>query len=244
MKLCPYFVLLMLLAACGGIDDGPLAEDEAAAQAGTGNTPTHPAPTRPMVAIQPPPEMATCTVTFANAFSLLFLPNTAADTFALDPWWIESCGFYTTSIRVEPVAPYEHFHLSFEDPTITCYDLDANGLGRMINGECVAPDAYYLEPRYLQTHLPDESVRIWVYQQGHPVWFNLENIRIKGQTPARLRYRYEGEETWHSLMLNPGYVTLPNALQAVIEVELRAWNASGASVLSLDDITIDVPKLF
>lgn len=228
-----------MLAACGGPEgDLAIAEDNAWGTATPSRTTTNRvgSVTTPTQFVQ----LQTCTVDFANAFSLAVLPNAAADTFALDPYWIEPCSSGTV-IKVESVN-YSHFHLSFEDPAIDCYDFDTGGMGRTINGECEGAWPYYLEPRFVQGHTGEHIIKVHVRQNNQAKWFNFDGIRVRDNVPVLVRWRKQNSSTWESTAAYEGFTWFPNTINGVIEVEVRALTPIGP-VMSIDDFVIDVPML-
>lgn len=159
----------------------------------------------------------TCDVDFDNAFSLLLLPNTAVDTFAQDPFWIEPC-WYAIAVRVGSTN-YNHFHASYEnfDP---CVNLGNGTYGKPDgNGNCGPILDPHLEPRYLSTHAGNHVIRVWASDHGQPVPFDLHGLTVTG-APQGVQVQYRtAYSTWITTTVGAGSSQL--GLKAVVEVRLE-----------------------
>src|SRR5215475_7731363 len=86
---------------------------------------------------------------------------------------------------------YGHFHLTFEDPTLTRFAAGADGLGagfgRQMGNTCVPAD-WKSEPRTASTHDSDETLRVWVEDSGthSPRIFDVASINIRGTVAAQV----------------------------------------------------------
>lgn len=98
-------------------------------------------------------------------------------------------------LRVEPYVN-SHYHLSFEDPSLTCFvdpgDGGGTGFGRpAAGGTCVAPN-YAMEPRTVMAHSFGEWYWVWTEawqnSTGSQGWryFDLESFRNSGSDPVDL----------------------------------------------------------
>ncbi len=104
--------------------------------------------------------------------------------------WTQNCGGAGwTNIRVKK---YGHFHLGFVDSDVLPCATDAQAYPSRLDedGNCnfVAIES---EPRsYLTTHWGDEWVQASIYNDdSQSIPFDLNRVRITGQTPVRLCYR-------------------------------------------------------
>jgi hypothetical protein len=105
-----------------------------------------------------------------------------------------------------------HFHLSFRDPTLSC--LAANGFGRMIGRNCVAPTDYTLEPRVAISHDGSAWWEILLLNyQGLPNpagspgavrAFDLKTIAVGGTTPIQMWFRKIDGSVWGFSKLGAG----------------------------------------
>src|SRR5262245_2404008 len=101
------------------------------------------------------PWIEECDINFSNQFALANIYDQARTTFAVgtrlsssgalatcdlgtSPCWVyrQRCGV-PGYVNIIPIA-WDHFHLSFTDPTLSCFV--RGGYGRLIGGVCVAPD--------------------------------------------------------------------------------------------------------
>jgi hypothetical protein len=129
-----------------------------------------------------------CLVDFDDHAILSGFPDDAQSTFTSPPHWVQSCG--QGEVRVEPTV-YSHYHVVYEDHTIDC--IDQNGdFGRGDPGDCDALDDPADEPRYLGSHVGDESIRIRYFSGGSSQPFTMHSFVNLGSTSVRFRYRKNG----------------------------------------------------
>jgi hypothetical protein len=182
------------------------------------------------------PTDAECHVGFDTPEVLAALPDQAQATFAVDPFYFEPCR--TGFIRVEPLK-YTHYHLSYEDPTIQCFD-DEGRMGRGEFGNCVAIEDPTLEPRLLGSHHGSEIIRIWYSSGGGlnlPLPFTVRSIANVSSQPIKFRYRKTTGEwfQWnslagHTLWILPGVTDVDEVLithaDTAIDCGGEDWEAS------------------
>lgn len=162
-----------------------------------------------------------CTVNFDNKFALTNAYDQAKTTFAVktaispsgdlvlcDPAVHSACWDYrhrcfNDYINVWPPT-YGHFHLSFEDPTITCFA--EGGFGRMVGDDCVAAD-WEKEPRILQSHDQDEWIQIWLEDRvtHDKTVFDMTRIRVGGDKAIQFWFKKTDGSWWFWEQLDPGY---------------------------------------
>jgi hypothetical protein len=90
---------------------------------------------------------------------------------------------------------YRHFHLGFEDESISSCFIDG-GFGRMIDNRCVAPD-WAGEPRIATSHAGDAWWEILLLApNGDLKTFDLETIAVGGTTPIQMWFRKVDGSVW------------------------------------------------
>jgi hypothetical protein len=171
-----------------------------------------------------------CALTFDDAAALGAIPDQAAGTFAAS----YRMGCSSHSLNVEP-GNWPHFHLVFEDPAIgECFaeDNGINGLGKIVGGQCVAPDWDH-EPRYLVSHKEDKWTKIWLEDGSshQPRAFDLRRIHVGGSgSPAiQLWFREQDGDWWFWSSLKAGKNwKVEQWAKNVMEVRIRtAASSSG-----------------
>lgn len=196
-----------------------------------------------------------CTVNFDNPFALEHLASQARSTFAFptglsaagkpepcDTSAHEACWTYRhrcaqNYVNVDDMS-YGHFHLSFEDPTLSdpaalCFadpgDGGGSGFGRKSGSECV-PANWGAEPRILQSHVQDHWVKVWLEDRvTHvPKVFDMSEIYVGGDVPIQLWFK-RTDGTWHCWKeLGPGTRwKLKQWAHDLVEVRIRG--ASGGA---------------
>ena len=161
-----------------------------------------------------------CALTFDDPAALGAIPDQASFTFA--PGYRMSCSPHF--LNVEPLK-YGHFHLSFEDPNITC--LAEGGLGKLNNNnECTAVD-WDNEPRFLQSHVQDHWIKIWMEDGSshQPRAFDLRRIHVGSGFSIQLWYRTQDGSWWFWNELKGGENwKLEQWSKDVMEVRVRGTN--------------------
>ena len=142
-----------------------------------------------------------CDIDFDDDEAIDLLPYDAIDTFALSPWWNQSCnGSYG---RVVPTDEH-HFHLGYVDPEVgLCLDPENphdTPVGGWSKGEDCAPIDPVTEPRSnVMPHGYWYHLRLDKYDgfgsDDTPRPFTLERVRILS-TATRVCYRMPPEGPW------------------------------------------------
>jgi hypothetical protein len=194
-----------------------------------------------------------CRVYFDNEFALEHVYAQARSTFGLrtglsstgdtevcDPAVHQACWLYrhrcfSNYINVDDMT-YGHVHLSFEDPSLTCPFADPGdgggaGFGRMIDGECV-PANWGSEPRYLQSHLPDHWIKVWMEDRvtHQPRVFDLSEIHVSGDKAIQFWFKRTDGTWWCWRELGPRKRwKLANWAHDLIEVRIRGAAGAGSA---------------
>lgn len=142
---------------------------------------------------------AECMVDFDDPAILSSFPDNAQHMIVADPY-AQVCG--DGVVRVEDMV-YGHYHLSYEDTSLGCYDNNGN-VGQGTPDNCMPwngdPAA---EPRMVQPHLPTEYMRIWRSANFIliPLPFAMESFVNLGGEPVKFRYRKTNGQwfQWNSL---------------------------------------------
>lgn len=213
-----------------------------------------------------------CAVAFDDPAALAALPNVAGEGTAGAPWWFQDC--HTTAGDRAVVRPlvYSHYHLFFEDASISCLDFDTQVFGRLQpDGTCSSAGIDHAEePRYLNPHIGDEQIHLYVVNQvvnpNDPYSdstldkkpFDLRRLRVVTAVPVRVCYKkvQEIEGPWitspdvHVAGSAPGVWLCWNSLGQGLW-DLSAWAfdvrevkitaTDGVSVYALDDLEIGLP---
>jgi len=163
-------------------------------------------------------------------------------------------------LRVESVD-YQHFHLGFEDPTITCPsarpnpdDGDGMGFGRGTFQACQPADWTH-ENRVLSPHDGYKTISVWVeglrrqasfsggfwVSTGHRL-FDLKYFHNKGTVPVTLRVKwYDG--VWYDLPnLGPGVHYVGDWAYSITEARFLR-TVPGQEPFLLDNIVTDNIRL-
>lgn len=185
-----------------------------------------------------------CVVDFDNTFALTWVLAQARATFAVptgmspsgdleacDPTRHIACWTYRhrcfrNYINVAPMN-YGHFHLSFEDPSLTCFadpgDGYGAGFGTPSGGGCVAADWRH-EDRILQSHTQDHWIKIWLEDRvtHTPRVFDIPYIWVAGDKPIKFYFKKTDGSWWVWNKLDPGFIWfLGNWAFNVMEVRIR-----------------------
>jgi hypothetical protein len=145
-----------------------------------------------------------CSVGFDDPAALAALPDAAQNTFAYAPWWFQYCGGGLLNYAVVRPLEYGHYHLAYEDASISCVDPNTGLFGR-IQPDMSCSSAgidHTMEPRYVAPHIGDERVHLYVVNQyvnpSDPYSdstydkkpFDLKRLRVlAGSPPVRVCYK-------------------------------------------------------
>jgi hypothetical protein len=166
------------------------------------------------------------------------------NSFAYAPWWFQDCGGQLANYAVVRPVQYSHYHLFYEDESISCLDLETGALGR------VQPDSscssagidHASEPRFVAPHLADESVHLYVVNQytnpSDPYSdstddkkpFDLKRLRVRpGSPPVRVCYKkvQEINGPWEAAWDVPQDGSAPGAWLCWNELGPALWDLSG-----------------
>lgn len=164
----------------------------------------------------------TCNVTFDDRAGFAFIYKQARDTFAVPTGWYNgvrdicprpvpttdtgSCSVYRQRCGDNYFTffpnNYNHYHLTFDDPTINCIDTRSGGLGRQRGSVCEA--AAWYEPRSVVSHLRDAYIEL-AYKNGRdstPYTFRLYTINV-GSQPIQLWFKKPDGSVWGWSHLGP-----------------------------------------
>lgn len=193
-----------------------------------------------------------CRVNFDNEFALEHVYAQARTTFGVrtglaptgetetcDPGVHGTCWLYrhrcfSNYINLDDMT-YGHVHLSFEDPSLTCFadpgDGAGAGFGRMSGATCV-PVNWGSEPRYLQSHRPDHWMRIWLENRvtHEPTVFDLPEIYVSGDKAIQLWFKRTDGSWWCWEELGPRKRwQLEEWAHDLVEVRIRGSASAGSA---------------
>lgn len=149
-------------------------------------------------------------------------------TFLFEPWWTQLCGV-AGWVHVEPTK-FSHYHLSYEDPTIDCLDMNGD-LGRSDNGGCIELDDPGAEPRKLGTHDGREIIAIWVgylFWPDVPMPFDMLSFDNLG-ADVKFSYRKADSQQWFTWPSMGGNLTW-NVSAYVTDVDRVLITNAGTSL--------------
>jgi len=150
----------------------------------------------------------------------------AEDTFTYSPWWFQACNSLDHAV-VRPLAPYDHYHLSYEDPDIVpCPGGFVQWGIIQDDGTCEDIDPRE-KPRRLSTHDPWGAIHIYLYDGYGKRTFGLNGLRVYGDSSVRLCYKpaQEDDSGWETS--EPGGSTSPGIW--------LCWDALGAGTWDLSN---------
>lgn len=207
--------------------------------------------------------LAECNIGFDNEFALTWVYANARGTFAqrtglsstgtpevCDParhlacWtYRERCGSRGyVNVDEAPIGRYNHFHLMFQDPSLTCFadprDGFGAGFGRGNFSSCTAAN-WKREPRYAAGHAPDHFMRLWVEDRvtHRSINFDAATIRIRGPAAGQVWFRKIDGSWWYWPRLGPGYWDISPWAWDITDLYVRAAPGETTSV-SFDDVLI------
>jgi hypothetical protein len=106
-------------------------------------------------------------------------------------------------VVVVRVHDYNHFHLGFEDPNLTCFAAAADNLGSGFGrtnaaGNCVAAD-WKREPRIAMTHDSSQWLRVWVedFTTHASRIFDVTSINIRPGSAACQVWFKTADGSWY-----------------------------------------------
>lgn len=183
-----------------------------------------------------------CIIKFSNPDSLSRIFEQARGGFAVPTKWengvaktcddvsVPGCYVYNQEcaflkeVMVVPVG-VSHFHLLFTDPTIGDCFLD-NGLARVINGVCVAPN-WVKEPRRLYPHGPIYFTRVTVQGISAPIPFDVSFMEVGGTESVDLVYEKTAGGWWIWHNLPPGAHNLTSLTSDIKSLYIRGSKKNG-----------------
>lgn len=207
--------------------------------------------------------LAECNIGFDNEFALRTTYAQARATFAshtglsesgesevCDPDQHVACWTYRqrcgsrgyVNVQEAPLGKYNHFHLSFEDASLTCFaegdDGLGSGFGRESGSNCVAAD-WKNEPRVAAGHEAKHFMRVWVEDRvtHQPRIFDVASIRILGPADGEVWFRKADGSWWYWPRLGPGRWNLSAWAWEIRDLYVRAADGEGTSV-SFDDVVV------
>jgi len=207
--------------------------------------------------------LAECNIGFDNEFALRWNYAQARGTFAqhtglgptglpevCDPARHAACWTYRercgsrgyVNVEEAPIGRYNHFHLMFEDKSLTCFadprDGFGSGFGRGTFSSCTPAD-WKREPRFAAGHDASHFIRVWVEDRvSHaPRLFDVVSIRILGPANGQVWFRKNDGSWWYWPSLAPGWWNLSGWTWEITDLYVRAADGAGTSV-SFDDVLI------
>jgi hypothetical protein len=183
----------------------------------------------------PPPVVASsdCLVDFSDYDALDRLtyapdifPLYAEDGHVWSPWWFQACNGIDHAV-VRPIAPFDHFHLGYENPAIgPCYPSVIDWDIIHDDGTCEEFDPR-LEPRRLTSHDSSAAIHLYLYDGSDKKLFGLDGLRVVGDRAIRLCYKpmQEDDGAWETS--EPGGTTSPGIWLCWDELASGTWDLSG-----------------
>jgi hypothetical protein len=221
-------------------------------------------PLNPLDTLTAPPPIlksSECLVDFSDYDALDRLtyappvyPLYAEDTHAWAPWWFQACNGIDHAV-VRPIAPFEHFHLGYEDPAIQpC-------AGGVVDWDIIHEDGTCEEfdprdkPRRLTSHDYSAVIHLYLYDGYGKKTFGLNGLRVLGENAVRLCYKpaQEDDGAWETS--EPGGTTSPGIWLCWDELSIGTWDLSGyagyitevklsstgmAGSITIDDVVLKV----
>jgi hypothetical protein len=147
----------------------------------------------------------------------------------------------------EPV--FHHYHLGFEDTRLyQCTVIPNDGLGlgagRLVNGNCVAPD-WAAEPRYLTSHRGDAVIVVDVFDAYYGNWvpFDFGQFANFPSNSAAIETYYldSNFDYWVGWAYDPEPYPIDVYLGDIYEID---FTTSGANPFSMDNMWLQVPTQF
>jgi hypothetical protein len=205
--------------------------------------------------------LAECKIRFDNEFALTWVYAQARGTFAQHTglssgtaqpctpadsacWtYRERCGSRGyVNVEEAPIGKYNHFHLLFEDASLTCFADPGDGLGAGFGrgdfSDCTAAD-WKREPRMGAGHDEGHFMRVWVEDRvtHEPRTFDIASIRVRGPAPAQIWFQKGDGSWWFWSSLSPRRWDLRSYTTDIRGLYLRAAEGAGTSV-TFDDVVV------
>ena len=207
--------------------------------------------------------LAECDIAFDNEFALRWNYVQARGTFAqhtglssegepevcdsdehIACWtYRERCGSRGyVNVQEAPLGRYNHFHLMFEDASLTCFADSGDGLGagfgREAGSGCVAAD-WKEEPRFAAGHEATHFMRVWVEDRvsHEPRSFDIASIRILGPADGQVWFKKTDNSWWYWPRLGPGRWNLSAWTWDITDLYVRAADGEGTSV-AFDNVVV------
>jgi hypothetical protein len=185
-----------------------------------------------------------CNVNFNQRTALQILPDYAANTFAVNPWYIHTCnsGYGFAHVREYneiQSTNYNHYHLMYEKGN-WCFP-SGGGNGYMSGSTCVKVNDASLEPRNLYTHTGTQWIRMYVYKSGNPAMkFDLKQITVLGSNPIQLWVKKVADNKWYYWSsLTPGVWNMPYANE-IKDIAIRV-SEGYTTTYGMDNLNIHIP---
>ncbi len=185
----------------------------------------------------------TCDIRFMDEVALLILPDHAANTFALSPFYIEGCGkgwlhLIENSNRYQDFyrSNYQHYHLGWNG---FCYNFGTGKPGVQTGGSCIEIDPKK-QDRFVNPHTNKEWLRAYVYKSGDPeLPFDLLRMRVRNRG-IRMWVR-KSAGNWLHYVISVGYWTITQA-DDIREILISGQpGAPIGDIWEIDDLRIRVP---
>ena len=180
-----------------------------------------------------------CNVGFNTYSALAALPNQARDSFTYAPYYQETCapaGTDWSQVYVVSPESYGHYHLGFEDATMSCYNSVSGGFGRMQNGKCVAPPDYAALPRYVATH---DNVQVLQMTATSGDQFDLVHLTaLAGSAQVNVHAQHWGSYWNYFINQNITYYPSDGNNRWMTGMELLAGPGSTGPVM-VDNIVVE-----
>jgi hypothetical protein len=182
-------------------------------------------------------------VDFNDQMALTILPDYAANTFALAPFYIQQVGTAWVHVKENDGmnynpgfrSSYGHYHLSYQNFT-PCFT--GNGQFGKPSGNSCASINPVLEPRTLNTHYGNEWIKIYAYDYTHDSRvFDLLSIRVTNG-PIQLWFKKQGGGWWHWSSLGTGTWNTSAYSTDITEVLI---SGTGSASIGFDDVRVNVP---
>jgi hypothetical protein len=182
-------------------------------------------------------------VTFDDENALSLLPDYAASTFALYPFYIQQIGNAWIHVKENSSGPYAskfisnygHFHLSYQN-FVPCF---TNGIaGKPISGNCTKINPLK-EPRTVDTHDGNEWIKIYAYDYNTKSRvFDLLQIQVT-KKPIQLWFKKKTGEWAFWSSLPAGVWNLSSYCTSITEVLISS--AGNQNSIGFDNVKVNVP---
>jgi len=185
-------------------------------------------------------------VDFNDEMALTILPDNAANTFALAPFYIQQVGSAWVHVKENNTGNYKpafkseygHFHLSYENFE-PCIRPDGK-FGKPTSGGGCASINPVKEPRRLYTHAGDHWIKIYAYDYtSSSRTFDLLEIKVtKG--PIQLWFKQKDGDWYHWNSIGVGTKNLSTWCTSIKEVLISS--TGNASSIGFDNLKVLMPS--